>query len=86
MRVRTQEAHLAEALLLEFVAIVHRVERVDCRIDTAQTVIETYPHVVDIPVGSEDALRDLQLVEDVTVILGDTTFIGIVRAHVIVPH
>ena len=86
MAIRTQEFHLTQTLRLQLIRIRHGVKRVYSRIDTAQTIVETYPHVVDIPIGSHNTLADLQLVEYITIVLADTTLIGVIGTHIKVPH
>ena len=84
--VRTEELHLAQALCLERITVIHGVERVNGGIHTAQTVVQTYPHVVDVPVGGHYALRYLQLVEHIAVILADAALVGVIRTDIVVPH
>ena len=59
MTIRTQELHFAQALRFELITVVHGVQRSDGGVDTAQTVIQTHPHVVDIPVGRQYTLTYL---------------------------
>ena len=87
MTVRTEEIHLAETLLLEFVfCLIRVIQHVDSRINTTQTVVQAHPHIVDIPVGGQDAFGDLQLVEHITVGGTVTALVGVVRADIEIPH
>ena len=80
MTIGTQEFHLCLALLLHGIVVAGFIEH------TRKTVVKTNPHIVDIPVGGEHALLHLQLMKHVTVAGSATAFVGIVAAHVEVPH
>ena len=86
MAVGAQELHLGHTLVLEGIAVVTLLKHADGRIDARYGYVQTVPHVADIPVGCQHALLHLKLVEDVTIVHRTTTLIGIVRAHVVVPH
>ena len=59
MSIGTQELHLAQSLCFELITVIHGVQRSDGGIHTAQAVIQTHPHVVDIPVGRQYTLAHL---------------------------
>ena len=87
MTVGTQELHLAHALV--FQRIILRVELFElCQggVNARDAVVEACPHVADVPVGRQYALRDFQLMEHVAVARSVTAFVGIVGTHVEVPH
>ena len=87
MAIGTEEIHFSKPLRLQLIIrLIRIIEYVNSGIDTAQTVIEPYPHIVDIPVGSEDTFGDLQLVEDVSVGGSVTALVSIVRTDVEIPH
>ena len=86
MAVGAQELHLGHTLVLEGIAVVTLLKHADGRIDARYGYVQTVPHVADIPVGCQHALLHLKLVEDIAVVHRTTTLIGIVRAHVVVPH
>ena len=80
----SQELHLGHALLLH--VVVAGVEQCDGAVHTREAVVQAYPHVVDIPVGGEHALLHFQLMEHVAVAGARTALVGVVGAHVEVPH
>ena len=86
MTIGTQEFHLCLALLLHGIVITSFIKQGDGTVHTRKTVVKTNPHIVDIPVGGEHALLHLQLMKHVTVAGSATAFVGIVAAHVEVPH
>ena len=86
MTVSTQEIHLTQTLLFEFITVIHLQQHIDSCIYTAQTVIETAPHIIDIPVGGKDTSGDLQLMEDITIRFTVSAFVGVIRADIEVPH
>lgn len=53
----TEKTHLGNALLLFGIAIfIHPVEQLKGSIGTRDAIIQTLPHVVDVPSGSHDTL------------------------------
>ena len=85
--VSTEELHLSHTLVLERIGCgVELLELSQCCVDTRDAVVQTLPHIADVPVGSKDALRNLELVEHVAVGCTVAALIGVVRAHVEVPH
>ena len=84
--VRPQEVHLSQALVLQFVGIIHAVQCIDSGIHAAEAVVQAHPHVVDIPVGGQDALRYLQLMKHVTVACAVAALVGVIAADIEVPH
>ena len=81
-----QKLGLGQALGLQCKAVVARLNHGHGGIHTREGVVESHPHVVDVPVGGEHALFYFELVEHVAVVHRGTAFIGIVGAHVEVPH
>ena len=86
MTIGTQEFHLCLALLLHGIVITSFIKQGDGTVHTRKTVVKTNPHIVDIPVGGEHTLLHLQLMEHVAIAGSATAFVGIIAAHVEIPH
>ena len=80
----TQELHLGQSLLLH--VEIALVQQGNGTVHTRETVIQAYPHVVDVPVGGEHTLLDFQLMEHVAVARTRTALVGIVGTNLKVPH
>ena len=87
MTVSTQELHLSDALALQWIgSLIGLIEQCDGGVDTGNAVVEALPHVTDVPVRCQNALRDFKLMEHVTVAGTIAALVGIVTAYIIVPH
>ena len=86
MSITAKEFHLGNAGLLHRKTIVATFEKCQCRVNPRNAVVQTHPHIVDVPIGNEHALLDFQLMEHVAIACAVAALVGVVAAHVKIPH